>query len=180
MKRMWIAGAAAVALALTGCAAKKDGCCAACGDAEKCDAPKAQTRVYKSYGEKMTLSDEKTVPLAKVMASPDQYRDRTVRVSGTVKEVCQHKGCWISMTDAAVREPVFVKFVCPIEGRLIPVDAVGKHVVVEGKLVFEEISEDEARHIAEESGKSEAEQRKIVGPQKRVRIASPAAQIAGA
>ena len=179
MKRMWIIGLLATALSAAGCAEKKD--CDCCGEKEK-EAPKKSTATrsetkYADFGEKMTLAEKDTVALDRVLANPDQYKDKLIRVSATVKDVCQHKGCWINMTDKSGKD-VYVKFSCPISGRLIPVDAKGKSCIVEGKLIVEEVSEDEARHVAEEAGKSDAEIRKIVGPQKRIRMSAPAAKIA--
>ncbi|MBK8914751.1 MAG: DUF4920 domain-containing protein [Phycisphaerales bacterium] len=161
-----------------GCASK---CCSSCGD---CNCPKGKCHEQSSldqqhFGEKMTLADSKTVPIRTVLASPDKYKDKPIRVSAVVREVCLHKGCWIRMADGDKGDGLFVKFVCPIEGRLIPTEAVGKPVIVEGTLVVEMVDEDEARHIAEEAGKSAEEIRKIVGPQKRMRMSAPAAVIMG-
>lgn len=133
---------------------------------------------YVSYGERMTLVEQRAVPVATVLASPGDYTDKTILVSGVVSEVCVHKGCWIRLADRVGGESVFVKFVCPVEGRLIPMDAVGQPTLVEGTLIVEELSEGEARHYAEDAGKSEAEIAKIVGPQKHLRMKSPAARVA--
>lgn len=196
MKRFWMLGVVAAALAVVGCAEQKksdccgkgDGCCkeeqkekksssTGAGDSKSASASKSEVK-YAEFGDKMKLTDKETIELDQVLASPDKYNEKVIRVSGTVKEVCQHKGCWINMADKSGKT-CFVKFVCPISGRLVPLDAPGKACIVEGKLVVEEVSEDEARHIAEESGKSDEEIRKIVGPQKRVRMASPAVKVAG-
>lgn len=161
-----------------GCASK---CCSSCGDCN-CQKSKGEEKSsldQRHFGEKMKLADSKTVPIRTVLASPDKYKDKYIRVSAVVREVCQHKGCWIRMADGEAGDGLFVKFVCPIEGRLIPTDAVGKPVVVEGTLVVEMVDEDEARHIAEEAGKSADDIRKIVGPQKRMRMSAPAAVIMG-
>ncbi len=128
-----------------------------------------------SYGEKMTLSGWKTIKVADVLKNPDRYAGQRIRVEGVVDTVCAHKGCWINMTQPGGSEPLFVKFTCPVEGRLIPMDAVGKTVTVEGELEIKMIPEDEARHYAEDAGKSKEEIAKIVGPQKTLKLNSPAA-----
>lgn len=74
---------------------------------------------------------------------------------------------------------LFVKFTCPIGGRLIPMEAVGHQAIVEGTLQVETISEDDARHFAEDAGKSQEEIEEIVGEQIQLRMASPAARIVG-
>jgi hypothetical protein len=83
------------------------------------------------------------------------------------------------MADSRSKKPLFVKFTCPVEGRLIPMAAVGKPVVVEGTVMVKEISEADARHLKEESGATQEEVAKIKGPQKQITLAAPAARVAG-
>lgn len=131
------------------------------------------------FGEPMKLKDVDTVPVAKVIANPSAYDGKFIRVAGKVASVCEAKGCWLRMSESGQGETLFVKFTCPVDGRLIPMDAVGHSVVVEGTLKVEQMSEAEAKHYAEDAGKPAAEIAKIVGPQKNIRIASPAAEVAG-
>ena len=133
---------------------------------------------YTSYGEPMKISDREAIPVATVIESPERYTDKTILVSGIVSEVCAHKGCWIRLAEKVGGKSVFVKFVCPVEGRLIPLDSVGQETLVEGTLVVETLSQDEARHYAEDAGKSAEEVAKIVGPQTHLRMKSPAARVA--
>lgn len=137
------------------------------------------TDTYTTFGEPMQVSTLGAVDIAKVLENTEKYDGKEIVVRGTVREVCQHKGCWITLGEAGGEETVFVKFTCPLEGRLVPVEAVGHDALVRGKLTVEEISEDEARHQAEDAGASEAEISKITGPQKRIRMASPSAKIEG-
>jgi hypothetical protein len=132
-----------------------------------------------AYGEQMSLSARKTVDVARVIENPTKYEGKRIRVAGVIDTVCAHKGCWINMTQPGGGEALFVKFTCPVEGRLIPLDAVGKEVVVEGELEIKMIPEDEARHYAEDAGKSKEEIAKIVGPQKTLKLNSPAAEVRG-
>ncbi len=138
-----------------------------------CAAPSAH------FGEPMRLPETDTLPLEKVLAQPTEFDGKFIRVSGTVSQVCEAMGCWMEMKDAASGKTLFVKFTCPTEGRLIPMDAIGHQAVVEGKLDVTQISEDEARHYKEEAGASAAEVAKIVGPQKQLRMGSPAALVIG-
>jgi len=117
------------------------------------------------------------IPAAKLLGDVSQYEGKPVRVAGTVSKVCAKKGCWLEMTDGG--KPLFVKFTCPVDGRLIPLDAVGKPAIVEGELAIKEISEDDARHIAEEGGKTPDEVARIVGPQKQITMKSPGAIVFG-
>jgi len=135
---------------------------------------------YTAYGEPMKLPEGvDPLPVGKVLADPAKYEGEYVRLTGNVSKVCTSKGCWMEMADAGTQQPLFVKFTCPVEGRLIPVAAIGKPVIVEGTVVVKEISEDDARHLKEESGATAAEVAKIVGPQRQITLESPAARVAG-
>jgi hypothetical protein len=135
---------------------------------------------YADYGESQKMTEAETVPIADVMKSSEVYKGKFIRASGEIVSVCAMKGCWLRMApNGDSEESVFVKFTCPVEGRLIPVEAVGHEVVVEGTVEVEMMTEDEARHYAEDAGKSEEEIARIVGDQKVVRISSPAARVVG-
>lgn len=127
------------------------------------------------YGEPQRMTDVEPMPVATLVADADRYDGQPVRVSGKVTAVCEKMGCWIRIGEP--RHEVFVKFTCPVEGRLIPMDAVGRTAIVEGTAKVEEVSEAEARHYAEDGGATPEEIAKIVGPQKQIRIDSPAAEI---
>ncbi len=131
------------------------------------------------YGESFKLSRLSTVSADEVLAHPERYDGRFMRVSGRVEEVCAHRGCWMRLAAPNAADAIFVKFTCPVEGRLIPMDAAGRKAIVEGTLVVDEISEEEARHYKEDANAPPEEIAKIVGPQKMVRMKSPAARILG-
>jgi len=125
--------------------------------------------IYASYGEAVK-PDGQATPAATVLGDLPAYEGKPVRVAGTVSKVCERKGCWLEMTDGG-RE-LFVKFTCPIDGRLIPMEAIGKSAIVEGQLAIKEIPEADPRHLAEEGGKTPEQVAKIIGPQKQVTLKS--------
>ncbi len=131
------------------------------------------------FGEPMKLSDKDAICSKKVLADPDKHDGQFIRVVGKVASVCARRGCWLKLGDATGKETIFVKFTCPMHGRLIPMEAVGKMALVEGTLQVTQISEEEARHYKQDANASPDEIAKIVGPQKTVRMASPAARIMG-
>ena len=135
--------------------------------------------VDRTFGEELRLAPAQTVPVRTVLAKPDDYDGEVIRLGGTVRQVCARRGCWLALGDDGSDDTVFVKFTCPIEGRLIPAAAVGRKAVVEGTFEVREIAEDIARHVAEEAGKSEAEVAAIRGPQKQLHMKSPAALVRG-
>ena len=135
------------------------------------------------FGEPLRLSPQNTVAASHVFAEKAEYDGKFVRVKGTVDSVCVPKGCWLRLGDSAKRtgsdETLFVKFTCPIEGRLIPMEAVGQPAIVEGTLELVEISEEEARHYKEDAGAPPEEIAKIVGPQQTIRMKSAGAVVLG-
>ena len=127
---------------------------------------------FASFGEPMKMSNEEPLPVATVLSHIDQYDGKYVKVAGNVTAVCEKKGCWLKMDDAAGKE-LFVKFTCPVNGRLVPLEAKGKPVIAEGTLKIKEVSEAEARHLAEDAGASKTEIEKIVGPPKQISLMAP-------
>lgn len=132
-----------------------------------------------SFGEPLKISPSDTIAANTLLADPSRYDGQVVRVSGKVDSVCAMKGCWIRLAGGNADETIFVKFTCPVDGRLVPMDAVGHQATVEGTLEVTEISEDEARHYKEDAGASAAEIAAVVGPQRQLRMQSPGAEIAG-
>jgi hypothetical protein len=143
---------------------------------------KAEPKVVATYGPAQKLSAADEVPVSKVLASPEQYKDKYVRLTGKVSGVCPKRGCWIRVAgdaNAQAGNDVFVKFRDPPEGRLIPMEAQGHDVTVEGTIKMGMMSEAMARHFKEDAGAPQEEIDKIVGPQKQIVIAGPAVAIEG-
>lgn len=86
---------------------------------------------------------------------------RTIRVTGSVTEVCKVKGCWMMLR--AGKSQVRVTF--KDYGFFMPKNLVGRKVALEGVLTEETLTEKDARHYAEDAGKSKKEIAKIVGDQ---------------
>lgn len=101
------------------------------------------------------------VPIDTVLASAADYDGKDVVVEGTVKEVCQKKGCWHTIATASPDVAVMVK---DKEYKIfLPKDSAGKKVHLKGNFALVETPEAEARHYAEDAGKDPST---IVGPQK--------------
>lgn len=130
-------------------------------------------------GDAPKLTHLTPLPVGDVLADPSAYVGKPVRVMGTIDQVCATRGCWVTLKDRASGRELFVKFTCsPEGGRIVPKEAAGKVAVVEGELEIREISEADARHFAEDAGRSKEEVAKIVGPQKQIRLSSPTVRIA--
>lgn len=96
-----------------------------------------------------------------VIARSTEFDGKEIVVRGTVKEVCQKKGCWHTIATANPDVAVMAK---DKDYKIfLPKDSAGKAVLVKGTFAVAEVPEAEARHYAEDAGKDPAT---IVGPQK--------------
>lgn len=151
-----------------------------CESMETGAAPKPQAvQAGTHWGPEFKLAEKDTVSIADVIAKPDDYNGKYLRVKGQVSDVCQVKGCWFTFGDPKAQESVFVKFSDPPTGRLIPLNAPGHEVIIEGNFKVAQISESFAKHLAGESGKPQVDAAKISGPQKKLMVTEPAVTIVG-
>ena len=131
------------------------------------------------YGGAFKVAEAETLPVTKVLADPAAYNNKVLRLSGKVTDVCAKKGCWLTFGDKKSEQDVFVKFVDPSEGKLVPVKATGHAIVAEGTFKMSTISEAFARELVMDSGGTREEAMKIVGPQKKLILMNPAVTISG-
>lgn len=111
-----------------------------------------------SYGKGVQLKT--VISLDEAMAKAGSESE--VLVQGKIHDVCAKKGCWLVLQDG--EKEIRVTF----EGYsfFVPTDSKNKTVRAQGKIALKEISESEARHYAEDAGKSKDEIEKIKGSQK--------------
>lgn len=100
-----------------------------------------------------------------------------VVMMGTVRGVCQTKGCWMQMTPDGESQPIFVKF--RDYGFFVPRNAAGRFVVIRGTPVYTEVSVEMLRHYAMDAGRTEAEIMAIVEPQRRIEFVADSVLIQG-
>ncbi|MCH7872032.1 MAG: DUF4920 domain-containing protein [Planctomycetes bacterium] len=136
---------------------------------------------HSDYGDPMRMTAGDEVAVETVLADPEAFDGKFVRVSGKIDSVCEHKGCWLRMAGPGIDDTLFVKFTCPPEedGRVIPMAAVGHKALVEGTLKITDIDEEERKHLAQDAGKSADDIAKIVGSIRELRFESPAARVFG-
>lgn len=84
-----------------------------------------------------------------------------VQFQSKVEEVCTKKGCWMKM-DLDEDLQAMVRF--KDYGFFVPKDIPGNEVVLNGKAFKEEMSVEDQKHYAEDSGKSEEEIAAITEP----------------
>lgn len=137
----------------------------ACKNEAKTETPEqTQEIAYASFGDKIeadNATDAATMANEyKEMKTGDTLNSKMV---ATVKEVCQAKGCWMTLQMEDSTE-VMVRF--KDYGFFVPKNIAGQEVIVNGKAYVAETSVDELRHYAKDAGKSEEEIESIIEPER--------------
>src|SRR5690554_6636329 len=61
---------------------------------------------YQDFGEPMQGDPQDAVTSDGVLASVSQYAGQQLRLRGQVQEVCQKRGCWLTLTGQERQEPI--------------------------------------------------------------------------
>ncbi len=101
---------------------------------------------YESYGEPITDTDALAIE-SLIQEVTDQ--SQTFKVRGTIEEVCQMKGCWMTLRNESNAN---IRVTFKDYGFFVPKDISGSEVVIEGTAMTELLDEDVARHYAEDGG----------------------------
>lgn len=130
----------------------------------------------KNYGKTLTLKDVTRV--SEILANPEKFNGKRVRVQGAVVDVCSKRGCWIRLASDKEYESIVFK----VEDGVIvfPMDAKGKTAIAEGVIsaktyTVEQLIE-QGKHQAEETGKP-FDPSTVKGPKTVVRIMGEGASI---
>ncbi|MCC6650714.1 MAG: DUF4920 domain-containing protein [Candidatus Eisenbacteria bacterium] len=99
------------------------------------------------FGAAVTV--QKPTNIQKLAKSPAKFQGQTIRIEGTVKEVCQGAGCWVEVVDA--KGASFIARSLD-ESVLLPKDCKGQRVVVQGLLTT--MPKKDHDHTAAEAGHS--------------------------
>lgn len=117
------------------------------------------------YGSEIDPS-QPVIKLSDIFASLESYQNKNVVIEGTMTELCKEMGCWLMVTDGTneVRAQTLHKYFLPKD---LPA---GSKVVMAGEFEVKEITEEQAKHFAEESKDPKVKAEDIKGPQKMYRI----------
>ncbi|MXV14385.1 DUF4920 domain-containing protein [Hufsiella ginkgonis] len=115
------------------------------------------------YGAEITAKG--ALPVARLTQKMGKADSLDAKVSGTVVDVCQKKGCFMTL-DLGNGETMTVRF--KDYGFFVPTDIQGKTVVVDGFAKQETLSVEDLQHNAKDAKKSEEEIAKITQPKKLV------------
>ena len=95
----------------------------------------------KVYGEGVSAPD--TMLVSELLANPESYIGKTVRVKGTAVGVCAHRGCWINIASDTEGETVRVKVQ---DGVIVfPPEIMGDIVVAEGVWTANELTMEQTK-----------------------------------
>jgi hypothetical protein len=134
----------------------------ACGDHKeevKTETAAADTTLQ-YFGDSITQEGAlASTELAAQMQGKDSMK---VKLTGTINEVCQKKGCWMTM-NVGNDKTMQVKF--RDYAFFVPKDASGKTVFIEGVAFTDTVAVAELQHYAEDAGKSKEEIAKITEPE---------------
>ncbi len=126
-----------------------------------CTTGNSQTKNVKNFGTTVTADQAITYDqLIPKMASTDSM---PAKVTGTVKQVCQKKGCWMTLVSTQPGTPE-MRVTFKDYAFFMPKDLSGKQVVIDGYAFIETTSVDILRHYAEDAGKSKTEIEAIKEP----------------
>jgi len=115
------------------------------------------------FGEEVIPGNVK--PAAKMEAAMGDQKAVDMKIEGKVVDVCKKKGCWMTL-EMPNGDPMRVTF--KDYAFFMPMDIVGKKVVLDGIAKKQTISVETLRHYAEDAKKSPEEVAKITDPKKEL------------
>jgi hypothetical protein len=118
-----------------------------------------------TYGEK--INADGVTALSKVSNNLLKKDSIETKISGKVLASCPKKGCWMEV-ELEDKSKMFVKF--KDYAFFVPMDIVGKSIVLDGIAFNKTTSVAELQHYAKDAKKSQAEIDAIKEPQKQLRF----------
>lgn len=130
-----------------------------------CNSPKTETQTVEIvkgtavFGD--SIKNDQVIELASIQTEMKGESKKDMKIKGMVKEVCQEKGCWMTMTlnNGDEMRVTFKDYKI-----FVPKDLGGKEVVLDGFAYTDTTSVEKLRHYAKDGGKSEAEIAAITSP----------------
>jgi hypothetical protein len=132
-----------------------------------------------TYGAGVTATE--TTSMAKILADPDAWVGKKVRIEGKVVDVCPMAGCWMELEEGEGGAKLRVKV---DDGVIVfPVDAKGKLAVAEGVVEAIPMTREKyvawLEHLAEEKGETFDAAKVGEGPFRILQIRGTGARIGG-
>lgn len=124
--------------------------------------PVQQTDAYEVFGAEVDTWDT-AIELSELINAPEDFTDKVITIETEIAEVCEKKGCFFVANAGSESARITFKDY----GFFIPTDSKGKTVKLIGNFEVKELTEEEAKHYAEDAGQDPD---KITGPQKEYSI----------
>ncbi|MDP5121953.1 MAG: DUF4920 domain-containing protein [Spirosomaceae bacterium] len=118
----------------------------------------AMSQKYDSFGEKIK-------PNGAISVNEIAKDSKNIKVTGEVESVCVMKGCWmkLKLADGKTMRVSFKDY-----GFFVPMDIVGKEIIMEGNAKVKETSVADLQHYAKDAGETDEEIAKITKPTKEM------------
>ncbi len=134
-----------------------------------CNSPKTETQTVENvkgtavFGD--SVKNDQVIELASIQTEMKGESKKDMKIKGVVKEVCQEKGCWMTMTldNGDEMRVTFKDYKI-----FVPKDLGGKEVVLDGFAYTDTTSVEKLRHYAKDGGKTEAEIAAITSPKEQL------------
>ena len=102
------------------------------------------------------VSSHKTMLVSELLANPDEYVGKTVRVQGTAVGVCSHRGCWVNIASDKEGDVVRVKVV---DGVIVfPKELMGETIIAEGVWTANKLDMETTKKVCEHRAKQAGEE----------------------
>jgi hypothetical protein len=137
--------------------------------AERADQGSGATSIIKA-GAALT-ADSIPVALSEALASPGKYEGKTLRLEGTIEQVCPMRGCWLMLKDGDAQARVTFKDY----GFFVPTNSRGKRIRLDAEVVRQTLSEELAVHLESETEGGNPES--IHGPQEVISVIATGVEI---
>jgi len=112
-------------------------------------APAPTATKAQSFGAGVKLTE--STPIDKILAEPNSFKGKTVRVEGMITDVCPKRGCWMELAGTQPGQKLRFKVT---DGEMVfPADAKGQHAVAEGVVAVKEMTLEESKQYAEYQAK---------------------------
>ncbi|TNE55551.1 MAG: DUF4920 domain-containing protein [Bacteroidetes bacterium] len=119
----------------------------------------------KHFGE--VIDSKNAISYDELMGQMEQTDSLAVKVTGKVSEVCQKKGCWMTLVSEQPDKPS-MRVTFKDYAFFMPKDLSGKQVVIDGYAYMDVTSVEYLRHYAEDAGKSKEEIEAITEPKREL------------
>lgn len=127
--------------------------------------PDSPTTPGTTYGAE--VKEAGAIPVAQLPKLLKDDQPKTVKVMGTVTDVCPKMGCWLSL-EMPDKSTVFVKM--KDYGFFVPTALKGKTVVMDAEAKVLKTSVEELKHYAEDAKKPQQEIDAIKAPKEEIRL----------